>query len=87
MAIEVIYTSGGVDTLEIYRRLGVKEVWFWQNKKLIIYCLENDSYQVQTNSQLLPNLDLNLMAQYVTINDPLEAITQWRKQIKSNKKR
>ncbi|MDJ0583210.1 Uma2 family endonuclease [Crocosphaera sp.] len=87
LAIELIYTSGSVDTLEIYRRLGVKEVWFWQNKKLIIYCLENDSYQVQTNSQLLPNLDLNLMAQYVTINDPLEAITGWRKQITSNTKR
>ncbi len=42
------------------------------------------SYQTQSNSQLLPNLDLNLMAQYVIINDPLDAITQWRKQIKSN---
>ena len=85
LAIEVVYTSGGVDTLEIYRRLGVKEVWFLQNKKLIIYCIENDSYQTKPNSQLLPTLDLNLMAQYVIINNPLEAITQWRKQIKSNR--
>ncbi|ACB52914.1 hypothetical protein cce_3566 [Crocosphaera subtropica ATCC 51142] len=84
LAIEVVYTSGGVDTLEIYRRLGVIEVWFWQNEQFTIYCLENDSYQVKSNSQLLPNLDLNLMAEYVTINDPLEAITQWRKQVKDN---
>ncbi|MDJ0732457.1 MAG: Uma2 family endonuclease [Crocosphaera sp.] len=84
LAIEVVYTSGGVDTLEIYRRLGVREVWFWQNQQFTVYCLQNDSYQAKSNSQLLPNLDLNLMAQYVTINDPLEAITQWRKQIKDN---
>ncbi len=45
LAIEVVYSSGGVDTLEIYRRLGVREVWFWQNQKFTIYCLENDSYQ------------------------------------------
>nr|WP_238569050.1 Uma2 family endonuclease [Xenococcus sp. PCC 7305] len=28
LAIEVIYTSGGVDILKIYQCLGVKEVWF-----------------------------------------------------------
>ncbi|CCQ52234.1 Uma2 family endonuclease [Crocosphaera watsonii] len=83
LAIEVIYTSGGIDTLEIYRRLGVTEVWFWQNQQFTIYCLENDTYQTKPNSQVLPNLDLTFMSQYVTINDPLEAITQWREQIKS----
>ena len=85
LAIEVVYSSGGVNTLEIYRRLGVTEVWFWQNQQFTIYCLENDNYKQIDQSQLLPNLDLNLMAQYVTINDPLDAITQWRKQIKGNK--
>ncbi len=82
LAIEVVYTSGGVDTLEIYRRLGVKEVWFWQSSKLEVYCLQNDSYQPQTQSKLLPQLDLDLLSQHITISDPLEAITKWRKQIK-----
>ncbi|ACK64164.1 protein of unknown function DUF820 [Rippkaea orientalis PCC 8801] len=84
LAIEVVYTSGGIDILEIYRRLGVQEVWFWQDRKFTIYSLQNDSYQLKSTSQLLPNLDLNFMAQYVTIDDPLEAITQWRNQIKVN---
>ena len=84
LAIEVIYTSGGVDTLEIYRRLGVGEVWFWQNQKFTVYCLQNNSYQKQFQSKLLPNLDLGLLAQYVVINDPLAAITEWRKQVKVN---
>ena len=84
LAIEVVYSSGGVDTLEVYRRLGVKEVWYWQNQQFTIYCLQNDSFQKQSQSKLLPNLDLGLLAQYVTISDPLEAITQWRKQVRVN---
>ena len=82
LAIEVVYTSGGVDTLEIYKRLGIGEVWIWQNKQFQIYCLKNDSHQQQSQSQLLPDLDLALLAQYVTISDPLEAVVKWRKQIR-----
>ncbi|MGF1589725.1 MAG: Uma2 family endonuclease [Pleurocapsa sp.] len=81
LAIEVIYTSGGVNILEIYQRLGVGEVWFWQDNKLEIYCLQNDSYQQQLQSNLLPDLDLALLAKYVTFGDPLEAIIEWRQQI------
>ena len=81
LAIEVIYTSGGVNTLEIYQRLGVKEVWFWKDRKFTIYCLQNNSYQQQLQSQLLPELDLVFLAQYVNVSDPLTAITEWRKQV------
>ncbi|MBE9042889.1 Uma2 family endonuclease [Pleurocapsales cyanobacterium LEGE 10410] len=84
LAIEVVFTSGGVDTLEIYRRLGVEEVWFWQNGELKVYCLENDRYQQRQQSKLLPDLDLALLVQYVVIKDPLEAIVQWRKAIAAN---
>lgn len=82
LAIEVIYTSGGVDTLEIYQRLGVAEVWFWQDQQLKIYCLQDNNYQQQIQSQLLPDLDLTLLAQYVVISDPLEAVIKWRKQVR-----
>ncbi len=82
LAIEVVYTSGGVDTLDIYKRLGVEEVWFWQNQQFKVYCLQNNSYQQQQQSKLLPGLDLALLAQYVIVNDPLEAIIEWRKQIR-----
>ncbi len=80
LAIEVIYTSGSVDILKIYQRLGVGEVWFWQNNQFKVYCLQDNNYQLQNQSQLLPDLDLALMGQYVIMNDPLEAIIQWRQQ-------
>ena len=81
LAIEVVYTSGGVDTLEIYQRLGVGEVWIWQNSQLQVYCLDGDNYQQQSASKLLPDLDLALLAQHIVIKDPLDAIVQWRKAI------
>lgn len=85
LAIEVVYTSGGVDTPEIYQRLGVKEVWLWQNKHLKVYCLQkNNQYQQETRSQLLPELDLALLMEYITMSDPLEAIMEWRKKIRVN---
>lgn len=84
LAIEVVYTGGGIDTLEIYKRLGVGEVWFWQNEQLIVYCLQDNNYQQHLKSKLLPNLDLTLLTQYITISDPLEAIIQWREQIKEH---
>lgn len=82
LAIEVIYTSGGVDILKIYQRLGVREVWLWQNQEFTIYCLQDNHYQSKNQSQLLPDLDLALMAEYITISDPLEAIIQWRQQVR-----
>ena len=81
LAIEVVYTSGGVDTLEIYRRLGVREVWIWQNNQLQVYCWQDDNYRQQSVSKLLPDLDLSLLTQYIIIKDPLEAIVQWREAI------
>ena len=39
LALEVTVTSGGIDTLEIYRRIGVAEVWFlgrWRNFGLLL---------------------------------------------------
>jgi Uma2 family endonuclease len=82
LAIEVIYTSGSVNVLTIYQRLGVTEVWLWQNNQFEIYYLQGDRYEQRQQSQLLPDLDLVLMAHYVTIDDPLEAIVEWRKQIR-----
>ena len=34
LAIEVVWTSGGLNKLLIYRKLGVPEVWFWRRGRL-----------------------------------------------------
>ncbi|HVS22648.1 MAG TPA: Uma2 family endonuclease, partial [Gammaproteobacteria bacterium] len=34
LAIEVVWTSGGIDKLDAYRKLGVREVWYWDEGRL-----------------------------------------------------
>lgn len=34
LAIEVVVSSGGIDKLEAYKRLKIREVWFWEKSQL-----------------------------------------------------
>lgn len=61
IALEVIWTSGGLDKLEIYRRLEVREVWIWEDEALAFYVLEGDAYVRRERSALLPELDPKLL--------------------------
>lgn len=79
--IEVVVTSGGINKLEIYRRLGVQEVWFFENGEFSIYCLQKEEYKQTNISELLPNLDIDLLQEYANYSDPLLASLEFRKQI------
>ncbi len=65
LAIEIIESSGSLEDLEKYRRLSVKEVWFWQKDRLEVYVLQGDHYIKQTSSSCLPNLNLELLASLI----------------------
>ena len=60
IVIEVIWTSGGLDKLAIYRGLGVPEVWFWQDGGLCFYILGAGGYTANARSTRLPDLDPEL---------------------------
>jgi len=57
LAIEVVWTSGGVAKLEVYRRLGVGEVWFWKDDALTFHVLGGEGYEERDTSVLLPSFD------------------------------
>jgi Uma2 family endonuclease len=82
LAIEIVVTSGGVDKLAVYKKLGVSEVWFWQSDRFSIYHLRGDEYESICASELLSDLDLALLSQYVVRDDILEAILEFREQIR-----
>jgi Uma2 family endonuclease len=72
LVLEIALTSGGVKKLEIYRRFGVAEVWFWRNNKLEVFALNAaGEYEVTLKSGLLPDLDLALLERCV-------AVPSWR---------
>jgi Uma2 family endonuclease len=66
LAVEVVFSSGSVEDLEKYQKLGVKEVWFWINNQLEIYSLVDVRYQKQNSSDNLPGLDVNLLNKYIS---------------------
>jgi Uma2 family endonuclease len=83
LAIEVIVTSGGIDKLEVYRRLGVSEVWFFQDDAFVFYCFRGEVYEQTSASELLPALDLATLAEYAVRSDPLEALIEYRRSVRN----
>jgi len=77
LIIEVIVTSGNINILEIYRRIAISEVWFWEDGVLTIYHLKNDQYVKINQSQLLPELDIELFKKYILYHDQYDAVTEF----------
>ena len=67
LAIEVIISNPLVDKLEVYAGLGVAEVWLWRStaRGFVVHRLAGASYAVSERSELLPTLDLALLASFV----------------------
>lgn len=74
LAIEVVLTSGNLHKLEKYRRFGIAEVWFWEEDQLQVYHLQGDEYQQVSHSQLLSDLDLDLLVRCVQMPSRVEAM-------------
>ncbi|HBL13445.1 MAG TPA: hypothetical protein DD379_19010 [Cyanobacteria bacterium UBA11162] len=83
-AIEVNLTSGGVEKLAVYKGLGILEVLIWQPNKLALYDLRQESYREVIHSQFFPNLDLQLLAQYVRPQEQPQAIKEFLRAIRSH---
>ncbi len=70
LAIEIVQTSGGVDKLEIYRRLGVREVWFWIDDGFAIYRLAGERFRKHAESVALRGIDLEHIAVLLRTTEP-----------------
>lgn len=77
LILEITVTSGGINKLEIYQRLRIPEVWFWEDGLLSVYCLQGDSYIKVTRSTLLPDLNLDLLAKYARMADQYDTVTEY----------
>lgn len=78
LAIEVVWTSGRIDTLDIYRKLGVAEVWYWRKGRIQPYGLRGERYVPISASEVLPGLDLDLFTAFLDRPTTSEAIRAYR---------
>jgi Uma2 family endonuclease len=58
LVIEVVWTRGRLDELEIYRRLDVGEVWFWRDDQIEVYVLRDAGFERSERSVCLPEIDV-----------------------------
>ncbi|ABA21287.1 Protein of unknown function DUF820 [Trichormus variabilis ATCC 29413] len=77
LAIEVNITSGSIDKLEKYKRFNITEVWFWENNQLLLYHLKNENYEQIAQSELFPNLDIELLVSCVLMPSIIDARKQF----------
>jgi len=73
LAIEIIVTSGNMNKLEKYSRFAIPEVWFWQNNQLFLYHWQESGYVQIYRSELLPDLDVDLLLKCLQMPNILEA--------------
>jgi Uma2 family endonuclease len=84
IALEVVLTSGGINKLEVYRGLGIREVWFWRQKRFSLYRLGDSGYEPRARSDFLPALDFEQLAAFAEEPDQLAALKAYRQTLRES---
>jgi Uma2 family endonuclease len=87
LAIEVSWSRNDLDKLEVYRRLGVREVWLWHRGAFQVHVLRGGRYARVEGSELFPELDLEWLATFLDTDDQTAAVKRFRKALRSKKRR
>ncbi|MDP9193372.1 MAG: Uma2 family endonuclease [Acidobacteriota bacterium] len=78
LAVEVMWTHGGIDKLDVYRGLGVKEVWIWKKGELKAYELRGGNYVAILQSVVIPGLSPSFIAGFLDCETQTEAVRKLR---------
>lgn len=74
LSVEVVWTSGGLDKLEVWRRLRVPEVWFWIDDVITIHSLGPNGYEQVERSPRLPELELSKIYELLELESTQEGV-------------
>lgn len=86
IAIEVVWTSGGMNKLPIYQGLRIPEVWVWEDGTLTVYGLRQDGYVALPRSKKLPELDKDLLALCMTHSKQTQAVKALRQALRKRRR-
>jgi Uma2 family endonuclease len=79
IAVEVVWTGGGIGKLDVYRQLGVREILYWHNHHLRLFSLGKDGrYRPAKRSRFLPGLDLHLIEGCLAESSQTRAVRRLR---------
>lgn len=86
LALEVTWSYGGLDKLEIYRRLGVREVQLWEDGAISVFASRGGEYLRIARSEVLPTLELELIARHLKMRWQDQAVSSLRKAVRRRRK-
>ena len=85
LVIEVNWTSGGIDKLEVWDRLEVPEVWMWTDGTIVVYRRgASGGFSRTRKSRLLPGLDLEQLARFAEEPNQVQAVKAWRASLRAH---
>ncbi len=82
-ALEVIWSHPGINKLEIYRKLGVREVWIYRQGAIAVHELRGDRYCERAGSGILPSLDLARIVEALGDSNQTATVKRWRAWLRS----
>lgn len=82
VALEVIVTHGLLDKLEVYRGLGVREVWLFEKGAFKILTLRGKNYELMTASEVFPEVDITRLTRFANQPDQHEAVVGFRDELR-----
>ncbi|MEG3929851.1 Uma2 family endonuclease [Microcoleus sp. T2B6] len=78
LALEIVFSSGGLDKLEAYKRLKIPEVWFWEDGLLEVYHLRGEGntlhYEKVSSSEEVKGIDLDLLLRCINMVNHVDAV-------------
>ena len=84
IAIEVNWTGAGIDKLDIYRGLGVREVWMWDENRITVFVLRAGGYERTVRSELLPQVDVDLIQSLLDRPTQTAALRELRARLRNS---
>jgi Uma2 family endonuclease len=82
LAIEVVWTSGGIDKLLVYGKLRVREVWIHEDGALQLFALRGERYEPVSASEVLPGIDPDQLSSFVLVRPMTRAVREYREALR-----
>jgi Uma2 family endonuclease len=85
IVVEVIRTAPLLNKLDVYRALGVPEVWVFRSGAFIADVLDprTGEYTACRSSALVPSLDLAMVARHATREDTTQALRDFEAEVRA----
>jgi Uma2 family endonuclease len=81
VAIEVVVSPAAIDKLDVYRGLGVREVWMFEAGEFRVVALRSAEYVPIPTSEVFPELDLSRVAHHAAQLDQHDALRAYREEL------